>query len=296
MKNRRKQEGQKRRSGAVPGRMYKSRLFEMIFREKRELLDLYNAVNGTDYIEPELLEVNTLENAIYMSMHNDLSFIIDARLNLYEHQSTYSPNLPLRYLMYISDLYSKITKDDNLYSSKPVKIPTPRFLIFYNGVEKRPEVETLLLSDLFTIPDAAKALELKAVMLNINTGCNESLLSTCKTLGDYAEYTCRVRTYAKSMNLEDAVEKAITECIQENILADFLRRYRAEAKKVSIYEYNEEKHMRFVKEEGWEEGERCFANLTQILLGEDRKEDLMRATVDKEFREKLYLEYQITGQ
>lgn len=295
MKNGRKQKKRKKRTRAIPGRMYKSRLFEMVFSEKRELLDLYNAVNGTNYTEPKLLEINTLENAIYMSMHNDLSFIIDARLNLYEHQSTYSPNLPLRYLMYVSDLYSEITKDDNLYGSKPVKIPTPRFLIFYNGIEKRPEVETLLLSDLFTIPDAAKSLELKAVMLNINSGYNESLLSTCKTLGDYAEYTYRVRTYAKTMSLEDAVERAITECIQENILAGFLKRYRAEAKKVSIYEYNEEKHMRFVKQEGWEEGEERFANLTHILLSEDRKEDLMRATVDKEFREKLYLEHQITG-
>lgn len=291
----------KRWKRPIPGRTYKSRLFEMIFSEKKELLELYNAVNGTDYTDPELLEINTLENAIYMTMHNDLSFIIDSRLNLYEHQSTYSPNLPLRYLMYVSDLYSEITRDDNLYGSKPVMIPTPRFLIFYNGTEKRPDVETLLLSDLFTIPDTAKSLELKAVMLNINVGCNEALLDTCKTLGDYAEYTYRVRTYAKTMSLEDAVERTITECIQENILADFLEKYRAEAKKVSIYEYNQEKHMRFVREEGWEEGrekgkaegERCLAALVQVLLNEDRREELQRALTDQEFREELYVKYQI---
>ena len=90
----------------------------MIFREKEELLGLYNAVNGMNYSNPDELEINTLENAIYLSMHNDVSFIIDSRLSLYEHQSTYSPNLPLRYLFYVSDLYSKMTKDSNLYGSR----------------------------------------------------------------------------------------------------------------------------------------------------------------------------------
>lgn len=130
-------------------RDYKARLFEMVFRRKEELLGLYNAVNQTNYTNPEDLEINTLENAIYLSMHNDISFIIDSRLSLYEHQSTYSPNLPLRYLMYVSDLYSKITKDLNLYGSKIVKIPTPRFLVFYNGAEERPEREEMRLSDAF---------------------------------------------------------------------------------------------------------------------------------------------------
>ena len=79
-------------------RTYKSRIFEMIFSDRRELLNLYNAVNNTDYKDPEQLEINTLKNAIYMAMRNDISFIVDMRLNLYEHQATYNPNLPLRFL------------------------------------------------------------------------------------------------------------------------------------------------------------------------------------------------------
>ena len=75
-------------------RLYNSRLFELRFRHKKELLQLYNAMNETNYDDPELLQINTLENAIYLSMHNDISFIIDSRLALYEHQSTCSPNLP----------------------------------------------------------------------------------------------------------------------------------------------------------------------------------------------------------
>ena len=235
-------------------RMYKSRIFAMLFSDRNELLKLYNAINGTSYDDPDLLQVNTLENAVYMSMQNDASFIIDMRLNLYEHQSTYSPNLPVRYLLYVADVYSDYTKDMNLYGTKAVKLPTPRFVIFYNGQAEQPDRKELKLSELFSIPDADPSLELKAVMLNINKGHNRKLMETCRTLQDYAEYTFRVREYAAEMPLDLAVEQAITECISEGILADFLRKNRAEAKKVSIYEYDEERHMRQTREEGMEEG------------------------------------------
>lgn len=235
-------------------RMYKSRIFAMLFSDKNELLKLYNAINGTSYDDPDLLQVNTLENAIYMSMQNDVSFIIEMRLNLYEHQSTYSPNLPVRYLLYVADVYSDYTKDMNLYGTKAVKLPTPKFVIFYNGQAEQPDRKELKLSELFSIPDADPSLELKAVMLNINKGHNRKLMETCRTLQDYAEYTYRVREYATEMPLDEAVERAITECISEGILADFLRKNRAEAKKVSIYEYDEERHMRQTREEGIEEG------------------------------------------
>lgn len=235
-------------------RMYKSRIFAMLFSDRNELLKLYNAINGTSYDDPDLLQVNTLENAVYMSMQNDVSFIIDMRLNLYEHQSTYSPNLPVRYLLYVADVYSDYTKDMNLYGTKAVKLPTPRFVIFYNGQAEQPDRKELKLSELFSIPDADPSLELKAVMLNINKGHNRKLMETCRTLQDYAEYTFRVREYAAEMPLDLAVEQAITECISEGIQADFLRKNRAEAKKVSIYEYDEERHMRQTREEGMEEG------------------------------------------
>lgn len=235
-------------------RIYKSRIFAMLFSDRNELLKLYNAINGTSYDDPELLQINTLENAVYMSMQNDVSFIIEMRLHLYEHQSTYSPNLPVRYLLYVADVYSDYTKDMNLYGTKAVKLPTPRFVIFYNGQAEQPDRKELKLSELFSIPDADPSLELKAVMLNINKGHNRKLMETCRTLQDYAEYTFRVREYAAEMPLDLAVEQAITECISEGILADFLRKNRAEAKKVSIYEYDEERHMRQTREEGMEEG------------------------------------------
>lgn len=235
-------------------RLYKSRLFVMIFEEKKKLLELYNAVSGKHYEDPELLEINTLDNAIYMSMKNDISFLIDARLALYEHQSTYSPNLPLRFFLYLADLYSDMIRNVNLYSSKKVQLPTPHFVVFYNGERKQPDRKILKLSDLYSVVEKEYKLNLEVLMLNINSGHNPELMESCHTLWEYAEYTNRVRTYAKEMAVDKAVEQAVTECIQEGILKEFLEKNKAEAMKVSIYEYDEERHIRQEREEAWEEG------------------------------------------
>lgn len=238
----------------VPNRNYKSSIFTMLFSDKRELLGLYNAVSGKDYKDPGLLEVNTLENAIYMAIKNDLSFVIDSQLSLYEHQSTYSPNLPLRMLLYLADLYADMTKNENLYGKKKVKIPPPQFIIFYNGVERQPDRRILRLSDLYEVEEEEHKLELEAVMLNVNAGHNRELLQSCKTLADYAEYTACIRKYAEERDIEDAVECAIVECIQEGVLEEFLRKNRAEAKRMSIYEYDQARHIRQEREDAWEEG------------------------------------------
>ena len=71
-------------------RKHKDRLFQRVFADKKDLLDLYNAINGTDYTDPDELEITTLEDVIYMSMKNDMSFIVSSTLNLYEHQSTFT--------------------------------------------------------------------------------------------------------------------------------------------------------------------------------------------------------------
>ncbi len=237
-----------------PNRLFKARIFEMIFSQKEECLKLYNAVNGTDYRDPEMLEINTLENAIYMSMHNDVSFVIDSRLSLYEHQSTKNPNLPLRFLNYVTDLYSGIVRDESIYGRSLIRIPTPHFLIFYNGEEVLPEREELRLSDAYEIAEEKPSLELKATLFNINPGLNEDLKATCKSLADFSEYTARVRENTKSMDITRAVESAIESCIRDGILEDFLKNNRAEAKRMSIYEYDEEKHMKMEHSVGVEEG------------------------------------------
>lgn len=154
-------------------------------------------------------------------------------------------------------------------------IPSPRFVIFYNGEEEQPDRKVLKLSDLYSVRGEEPGLELEAVMLNINKGHNVKLLNTCRSLREYAEYTARVRKYAKIMELDDAVERAITECIREGILSEFLQKNRAEAKKVSIYEYDAEKHIRMeraeAREEGREEGrEQLLADMIRKKMGKGR--------------------------
>lgn len=236
-------------------RTFKSTVFIMLFEEKKNLLELYNAMTGKDYKNPEELEINTLENAIYMSMKNDVSFIIDGRLSIYEHQSTYSPNLPLRFLFYVSDLYSAFAQNKNLYGKTKIKIPTPNFVIFYNGQEEMPERQVLRLSDLYAVKDGKPMLELEAEMLNICGKNNEKLKGACQVLKEYGIYTDLIREYVKEgMSIEEAVEEAIEECIKNGVLKEFLEKNRSEAMKVSIYEYDQKRHMEMEREEGREEG------------------------------------------
>lgn len=235
-------------------RTYKSTVFTMLFEDRKNLLELYNAMSGKNYTDPDLLEINTLENAIYMTIKNDVSFLIDGRLSLYEHQSTGNPNLPLRFLFYISHLYSRITRDENLYGSKRVRIPTPEFVIFYNGRDEMPERQLLPLSDMFTVKDEHPKLELEAVLLNISGDNNRKLKEACRILSDYALYTDKIRRYTGEMPLEEAVDKAIRECIAENVLKEFLEKHQTEAREMSIFEYDQEKHMRQEREDAWNDG------------------------------------------
>ena len=222
-------------------RSYKDSLFRMLFKDPDHLLELYNAINGTHYENPEDLEINTLENAVYLSMKNDISVIVDTTLSLYEHQSTFSPNLPYRNLQYVSAIYAGMVDQDAIYMAHPLKLPTPRFVVFYNGTDKKLMDRTeLRLSDLFEKgnedTDTEPWMDLKTVVLNINKGYNEQLMKTCQILGEYTELVSRIRCYRKEMSIEDAVTRAVDECISEGILVDFLRKNRREAIRVSVLE------------------------------------------------------------
>ncbi len=238
----------------TPVRTYKDRIFRMIFKDKEEFLTLYNAMNGTDYDNPEDLIVTTLENAIYMGMRNDVSFLLYDKLTLYEHQSTNNPNMPLRDLFYVADVYSNLTKDEDLYGSQRITIPEPKFIVFYNGVENLPERFEMKLSDMFETVSEDVSLELKTQVFNINLGYNQTLMEKCKTLHDYAIFVDLVRKYRRNMKLEEAIERVVTECIEKGVLAEFLKKNRAEVIKMGIYEYNEEEHLRKEREYAKEEG------------------------------------------
>lgn len=242
-------------------RKYKDRLFCALFSEdKQALLQLYNALHGTAYTDPGQLTVVTLDNIIYMKMVNDLAFVIAGVLNLYEHQSTYNPNMPLRFLLYIAEEYDKIIhrQDVDIYGSKLVMLPTPQCVVFYNGGRETEDEEVLRLSDAFQNKDIPSDLELTVHLRNINLGHNEALMNQCHKLWEYASLVSRVNeNLAGGMAKEIAVEEAVTYCLDREILTDFLKSNRSGVLGMLrlLTEYDEKEHMRRVKREGEEIGE-----------------------------------------
>ena len=235
-------------------RNYKDTVFRMLISDRKNLLSLYNAISGAHYDNPEMLEIVTLENAIYMGMKNDLAFIIDTDLFLYEHQSTYNPNMPLRDLFYISSEYQKLVDKKSLYSSILQKIPAPQFIVFYNGTEKRKDSWVNHLSEAFENLPGNPKLELEVLTININEGHNEELMEHCQTLKEYAKYVNCVRKYARELELNEAVKLAVDECIRNNILSEFLRANKSEVISMSIFEYDKEEEERKLRKAEYEAG------------------------------------------
>ena len=235
-------------------RQYKDTVFRMLFSEKENLLSLYNAVTGNAYQNADDLKIVTLENAIYMGMKNDLAFMLETNIYLYEHQSTLNPNIPLRDLIYIGIEYQQYVDDKSLYSSRLQKIPAPKFMVFYNGTDAVDDRVELRLSNAYEHLAGEPDLELKVLMLNVNEGHNKELMEQCQTLKEYAIYVARVRKYTSEMNLNDAVARAIDECIKEGILVEFLRKNRSEVKMVSILEYDKEWEEKKLRKAEYEAG------------------------------------------
>ena len=235
-------------------RQYKDTVFRMLFSEKENLLSLYNAVTGNSYQNADDLKIVTLENAIYMGMKNDLAFMLETNIYLYEHQSTLNPNIPLRDLIYIGIEYQQYVNNKSLYSSSLQKIPAPKFMVFYNGTDAVDDRVELRLSNAYEHLAGEPDLELKVLMLNVNEGHNKELMEQCQTLKEYAIYVARVRKYTSEMNLNDAVARAIDECIKEGILVEFLRKNRSEVKMVSILEYDKEWEEKKLRKAEYEAG------------------------------------------
>lgn len=264
-------------------RCYKDTMFRMLFKEKENLLSLYNAVNKTSYTEVDDLKITTLENAVYMNYKNDVSFVFNFELMLYEHQSTVNPNMPLRNLIYVTKVLQGLTKEENLYGSRLIRLPAPRFVIFYNGRDVQPKQQVMKLSDAFIKKQEEPELEVTVKAYNINWGYNRELMESCVLLKEYAQYVEEVRKLAKRMPYEEAVEQAVDYCIRNDILAEFLSKNRAEAVAVSIFEYNEEQHLKSEREEWLEKGieqgiEQGIKSLieTSMELGSTKQETVER--------------------
>ena len=221
----------------------------------------------------KLITIMRLENGISLSVRNDASFFISNYLNLYEHQSTYSPNAPLRFLIYLTNLLKTTIRKRDLYSRKRVQIATPHFAVFYNGTEKRPEKEVLKLSDAFINRTDTPEIELTVTVYNINPNNNTQLLEKSEVLRSYMIFVNRVRENlehqkkiaqnapeydetAYEEELEVAINEAIDYCVKHHIMEEFFRENRNEVTKSMVLDYTWERREELIRAEEYEDGKR----------------------------------------
>mgnify|MGYP004645717025 CR=1 FL=1 len=241
-----------------PKRQTKDILFRLVFGDDRQaLLQLYNVLHGTAYTDPHELQIVTLDNAIYISRKNDLAFLLAGSINMYEHQSTLNPNMPVRFLIYLAQEYQLLVEstDRSLYGSELIPLPTPQCVVFYNGTADTPDEYKLRLSSAFSNQDVEPAVEVVVKVININYGHNEHLMQGCGLLSQYAQFVAATREYANNYdNREEAMNAAIEYCIGHGILEDILRKHRSQVLGSLLEEFDEKKYARTLREEGREAG------------------------------------------
>ena len=229
---------------SISNRKYKDSVFVDLFSEdekaKENFLSLYNALHGTELKDTKQLKNVRLDQVLYMSFYNDVSYLVENKIIvLAEHQSTINPNMPLRCLEYISRLYETIFESKEKYSRKLLHIPRPEFYVFYNGEEPFPCNKTLKLSDAFIERIEDSSLELIVKVININQQNHHPLLKNCQTMYEYTVFVETVRKW-KELDPQNGFQKAIEECIANNILRDYLKRKTKEVLNMLLAEYNYE--------------------------------------------------------
>ena len=229
---------------SISNRKYKDSVFVDLFSEdekaKENFLSLYNALHGTELKDTKQLKNVRLDQVLYMSFYNDVSYLVENKIIvLAEHQSTINPNMPLRCLEYISRLYETIFESKEKYSRKLLHIPRPEFYVFYNGEEPFPCNKTLKLSDAFIERIEDSSLELIVKVININQQNHHPLLKNCQTMYEYTVFVETVRKW-KELDPQNGFQKAIEECIANNILRDYLKRKTKEVLNMLLAEYDYE--------------------------------------------------------
>ena len=272
-------------------RNVKDRLFRVVFRDKKYQLQLYNAINGTNFQNKEDLIVYTLEDVIYLKMKNDLSFIIvGSTLNLYEHQSTFNPNMPLRAVMYFARQYEIFLEENELdvYGKRLIKIPVPQMIVFYNGDDTMPEELGLKLSDAYMEAEGIRpAMECVARVININYGHNKDMMRKCERLEEYSRFIQILNECKqKEKDIKKATYMAVEQGIAEGILEDVLFRQKAEVCAMILTEYNEKRHMKTLYQDGYDSG---YGNGYESGKLEEQKK-MIRYFLKKDMSEKEIME------
>ncbi len=255
----------------IGNRKYKDRLFRMLFSDKDKLLELYNALNKSNHMD--------------------------------------SDDLQLRGFLYFSELFRPLIDDKKIYSRRMIELPTLVYIVFYNGDKSMGEREVKRLSAAFRHGNEQSKMELEVTILNINYGHNKELMEQCRTLKEYSIFIHKIKRYKEEMELTQAITRAIEECIRENELRDFLKRRKKEVTNSILTQYDEEEVMEMISKESYEDGveygmqvgeergmrigETRFKILVQKLTEAGRLEDLKRVLSDADFCNEIYMEFGI---
>ena len=239
---------------------YKDGVFRKLFADKEKLIELYNALSGSDYSPDTELEIVTLDNSIFGDLKNDLAFVIDNKfIILIEHQSTVNPNMPLRMFIYLSQQYEKLCYSNEIYSNRKIIVPFPELYVFYNGTADIPVEEELKLSDAFKTKCGKIPVETIVKIINVNYEKGAELLERCRTLNEYSRFIYLIREKARDMKLQQAVEATIDECVREGLLKDFLKKNGGEIMSILCHELTREECEAIRENDGYlrglEEGE-----------------------------------------
>lgn len=241
-------------------RTFRDTLFRSIYsgkddRSKRWLLSLYNALSGKNYTDISALEITTIDDVIYVTMKNDLSFLINSEMHLFEQQSTVNPNMPLRGLLYFAQLYQKevAKRKLDIFGRSRIKIPSPKFVVFYNGTQEQDDIVKYRLSDLFEVSDSSGEFEWTATVININKNHNETLQKNCESLYYYCVFVDRVKSNLnKKMEPKDAINEAVDFAIKGNFLEGYFKEQRMNIVGNLLTEFNQEDYDRNRRAEGFE--------------------------------------------
>ena len=265
-------------------REHKDSVFVDLFYQdetaKKNLLSLYNALHDTNYEDETIIRKVKIDDVLYKNFKNDISCEVNGLVLVFgEHQSTINRNMPLRCLMYVGRAYEQLVDSKARYRMTLVKIPTPEFYVFYNGEKEQPLERVLSLSDAFMNPARENSVELKVKVININSDKAHEILDKCGILKEYSQFISTVRKYSEE---ESAIKKAIKECIEKGILADYLKRKGSEVENMLIAEYSYEEDMQVKLQEGIWQGRREGITLSADIFQMVKKQpDLTNKQIAK---------------
>ena len=240
-------------------RNYKDTVFVTVFKEKKCLIELYNAIFDTNYDENTPLDIVTIKDVLFRTLKNDVAFTLGERfVVLIEHQSTLNGNLPLRDLLYVSTLFKRMIDSKLLYRERTLMLPRPEFIVLYNGTTDIPEYQELRLSDAYLgeLQEGEEdALQLVVKVYNINSKKNAEILKKCETLKQYSRFVDIMRSYQKTDQLTNEKMVEIMErCQRDGILTDFFREYGTELIEMLFKELTREEDLEISRLDGYDAG------------------------------------------